>query len=584
MTIQILVRNIYNRVVKAGLDPKAVSWDAVFEGLQDYEKVQDFVEAKEKEGLIPRVKPEEAVSEKDMIESGEELTEEQNLEGVLDYLTQDEKNREAVEFAQKYIDRLKQQLEDAKEKHDEQAVRQERAKYLNKLKVLEAQLDNFRKEREQLEKRVKELTPPPKPKKKFTVIESFKDGFMRYTVGHMGQTDDEEWLTKWSKYLQIGERPPLKPQPVPTVPTKTTPSFHVGQLVANKNYPAKIYKITRVVPAPTATINGNPYYYMLEGLQAMIHEDFLVKAAEPTLPTPTTIPTEKPKPALPAPPTVIKPALPAPTTPAPPPVLASLSDNLVRLLRERFQQRLVDALGTVSAEAESEFEQELDMMKGQPYQAIEKALESLASDIIGRQKAPVGIAPPIPERVVEAHMIPIPIVKREERRPELPLAPFDLRVFPRAFTSEEMERIAAWFSNELELADINPSDYWSNLDTIAQIPWRTWSEGTGVLRKLVDRIKAGQGVMFIEHPPMPYKTIDEAVVHLARIRIYKTLEDLLFGLREHYYEVPNISMLTVQDVKDIIKREWKNKSDTFGIYRNWPTVEDYIEGLIGEKL
>lgn len=154
MIVQNLVKNVYNRFVSAGYDPNAVSWDKVFEDLQAYTSPTVFIQAKEAKGLIPRLKPEEeAKSAKELeqqIEAQEDFAQEQNVQGALDFLSQNPENKKAVEYLQTSFTKLKAGLQTAGQQGDEEAQRRDRAQ----LKQLQAQVQELKKRDEESKKRL----------------------------------------------------------------------------------------------------------------------------------------------------------------------------------------------------------------------------------------------------------------------------------------------------------------------------------------------------------------------------------------------------------------------------------------------
>lgn len=181
--------------------------------------------------------------------------------------------------------------------------------------------------------------------------------------------------------------------------------------------------------------------------------------------------------------------------------------------------------------------------------------------------------------VFDAHKVPL-------LKPKSPLA------FPRAPSREEQDIFWEHFSNAVFEMGKNPAQFREAFDNRMKLPYRSWEAFLTVYEKLLETIEAGKEVaiefaipLIATRISMPWRTDTaenerfDAITHLTSIRLYETIEDLIYSQAPPGLEAYGILGVTPEEVKKTVKKAWKEKNAWFRLID-----KEWLEKFIGEKL
>jgi len=171
-------------------------------------------------------------------------------------------------------------------------------------------------------------------------------------------------------------------------------------------------------------------------------------------------------------------------------------------------------------------------------------------------------------------------------RPKSPLP------FPRAPSREEQDIFWEHFTNAVIEMGKDPGRYIEAFNSRMQLPYRSWEAFLTVYEELLKTIEAGKEVgiefaipLLAPRITMPWRTDTaenerfDAIIHLTSIRLYETIEDLIYSQSPPGLQAYGILGVTPEEVKEAIRKAWKEKNPWFKFLD-----KEWLEKFIGEKL
>lgn len=171
-------------------------------------------------------------------------------------------------------------------------------------------------------------------------------------------------------------------------------------------------------------------------------------------------------------------------------------------------------------------------------------------------------------------------------KPKSPLS------FPRAPSREEQDIFWEHFSDAVFEMGKNPANYYEAFNDRMKLPYRSWDAFLTVYEKLLETIEAGKEVAIGAAIPllatriaMPWRTDSaenerfDAIIHLTSIRLYPTIDDLIYSEAPPGLEAYGILGVTPEEVKTAIKKAWKEKNPWLKFID-----KEWLEAFIEEKL
>jgi len=186
-----------------------------------------------------------------------------------------------------------------------------------------------------------------------------------------------------------------------------------------------------------------------------------------------------------------------------------------------------------------------------------------------------------------------PIIPVEFERRKMPLLkPKSPLPFPRAPSREEQDIFWEHFTEAVFEMGKDPARFREAFDNRMKLPYRSWEAFLTVYEQLLKTIEAGKEVAIEYAIPllatriaMPWRTdIAEnerfdAIVHLTSIRLYPTIEDLIYSESPPGLEAYGILGVTPEEVKETVKKAWKEKNPWLRLID-----KEWLEKFIEEKL
>ena len=119
------------------------------------------------------------------------------------------------------------------------------------------------------------------------------------------------------------------------------------------------------------------------------------------------------------------------------------------------------------------------------------------------------------------------------------------------------------------------------------LPFRSWEALLKTYDEFIKSIETGELVAMVPllRVPMPWREDTEehyrfdAITHLASLRLYKTIEDLIYSHEPPGLEAYAVTGVTPEEVKKTLKQAWKEKN----LWLKF-TEKEWLEAFIGEKL
>ena len=255
--------------------------------------------------------------------------------------------------------------------------------------------------------------------------------------------------------------------------------------------------------------------------------------------------------------------------------------RLENKLRDIFQATFTRE-GLSPAKFMSEYRIELETIQTLPTEdEMVAAVEALAAELvqrelgrkikpprIGREEKPpreVRIGPPIGEEEGEFYT---PIT-------QVPSGPLSEWPFPRLLSFEEKEIIWSAFMDALTTCGKNAYNYRTEFDDHLGIwMFKSWDQVTKHFDNLINSLcKEKEITIPIMETYIPWKSTEEAIIHLSSIEQYKNMDELLEALNEYGFTTSD------EEVKKTIKEAWSKKN-----IRLIMSNKDYLEKLLGEPL
>lgn len=273
--------------------------------------------------------------------------------------------------------------------------------------------------------------------------------------------------------------------------------------------------------------------------------------------------------------------------PPPPEIAKELEPEQLSRLESMFRELLNKELGRIPRIAMDRWKVEVDALKYLPYTQAEQMVEILVKEIVAEERAPpVRIPrPPRPLRPPEIPIeVPPEIAVTPIKIPEKPISPLP---FPRAPSSEEKAILWDAFRYEMARLGIDYRRWTRAFQERIGLPFRSWENMIKTYNEFIADIEAGKVLALIplHRIPMPWREDTEenwrydAIVHLTSIRLYKTIDDLIYSREPPGLEAYGVMGVTAKEVKEVIKKAWREKN----IWFRAVSKED-LEAFIEEKL
>lgn len=266
-----------------------------------------------------------------------------------------------------------------------------------------------------------------------------------------------------------------------------------------------------------------------------------------------------------------------------------LTKELERKLRDIFEATFTRA-GKSPRRYMAEYRLEIPFIKTLTKEEdMIKTVEELAKDILRREIKPPRVRRPPPTRQPppergRIHIYRPPDEDEEEEglpgfgpptTPAFPMEPLSLRPFPRNLSGSERDDIWWAFMDELTMKGIAALPFRKQFnDWLGTFTFNSWPEVKEHFESLLEQIQTGKPLLFPIHKVMvPWKTIEDIVVHFAAIGIYDSLDEMITALYSYGFDT------TDEEVTKIIIDQYRK-----GNHKLLRAPKEKLESLINQKI